>query len=299
MSRYVKLSDKIEIGHNINYERNTFIKKSNRTTNIDTNKIFHENKCVIHLINLEHNKNRMDFFLKNNPDISAKTIGKTTATYITNYLSDQHSELWNMMKRGDLIEDISSSGYRSVGRFIVDIDPNNKDLGITRNGLIVKDLYREYNSCGTIYPDMCIITEFPINYFDNLVVNSYLCGPMMKSYWHCDLSSIALDTHRLRLDKLNSNNIFHSNYKLPDNDDSVNADADYLYIIVKFKKINYMIISEYSNRYSKYDMKKEIKNFIKLFKKQKLFERYDHMDDDNILLIAKSENVIPDNICKI
>lgn len=298
MSNTIRFADKLEIGHNMNYERKTFIKKSNRSIRlIDPSKIFDDTRCVVHLIDLTHIKAKMEFLLQANPDTTAGMIGTKTAKYITNFITDQHAEMWNMMKRGDLVEDVSSSGYRSEGRYIVDTDKDIKDLGITRNGLIIKDLYREYDDYGTIHPDMYTITEFPIGYFDNLVVNSYLCGPDMKSYWHCELSPISLDTKRLRLNRLTKENVFHVNHKLPDTDDSKGADADYLYVIIKFKNTNYMIIREYSNRYSKYNMKKELKTFIKMFKELNMFERYDHKSNENIKLISLSEEVRIENVC--
>lgn len=300
MSKTIKVADKLEIGHNMTYERKTFIKKSNRSTDkIDTAKVFNDTQCVIHLIDLSHVKEKMEFLIQADADTSENVIGLKMAKYITGHITDQHAELWNMMKRGDLIEDISSSGYRSVGRYIVDTDENTKDLGILRNGLLIRDLYREYNKNGTIYPDMYSITDFPIGYFDNLVVNSYLCGPDMKSYWHCELSPIAFNKGKLRLDKLTTDNVFHVKDNLPDIEDSKGATADYLYIVIKYKGTSYMIIRDYSNRYFEYDMKKEMRLFLKLFKENTMFERYDHKNDDNIQKIANSEDVSTENVCRI
>ena len=295
MSNMVKIANRIEIGHNLNYDR-----KSNRSNDqIDLFRICDESTCVIHLIDLSHVKEKIILFIQSDDDTIATMIGMKTAEYITNFITDQHAELWNMMKRGDLIEDISSSGYRSDGRYIVDTDKDTKDLGIMRNGLIIKDLYREYDKCGSVYPDMCTITEFPIGYFDNLIVNSYLCGSDMKSYWHCELSPVCFDSKRLCLKNLTPDNVFHVNHKLPDIDDSNGADSDYLYIVVKVKNINYMIIRDYSNRYSNYDMKKELKNFLKMFNESTMFERYDHKNDENIKKIIASENVRIENVCRM
>lgn len=300
MSNTVRIADKLEIGHNMNYERKSFVKKSNRSIDhIDPTKVFDTSRCVIHLIDLTNIKAKMEFLIQANEDTKASEIGMKTARYITNFITDQHAELWNMMKRGDLVEDVSSSGYRSEGRYIVDVDKDTKDLGVMRNGLVIRSLYLEYDDYGTIYPDMYTITEFPIGYFDNLVVNSYLCGPDMKSYWHCELSPISLDTKKLRLNSLTKDNVFHVNHALPDTDDSKGADSDYLYVVVKFKGTNYMIIRDYSNRYSKYNMKKELKLFLKMFKESHMFERYDHKSDENIKLIASSENVKIEDVCRL
>jgi hypothetical protein len=296
MSNVVRIAEKLEIGHNMNYERKTFIKKSNRSVSW---KVFDKSVCVIHLIDMSHIKTKMEFWVRSNPDVTVGMIGTKTAKYITDYITDQHAEMWTMMKRGDLVEDISVSGYRSEGRYIVDIDKDTKDLGVTRNGLIIRDLYRDYDIHGSVYPDMYTITEFRVGYFDNPDINDYLCGPEMKSYWHCELSPIALDTKRLRLDRLTKENVFHANHKLPDTDDSQGADSDYLYVVVKFKGIAYMIIRDFSNRYSVHDMKKELIRFIKMFKESNIFERYEHESDENIKRIALTEEVRIENVCRL
>lgn len=296
------LADKIEIGHDINYERKSFVKKSIKTSNIDTSKVFNDKLCVIHLIDLEPVKAKIQFLIRANEDTDIKTIGTKMAKHITKYITDQYSELWNMMKYGDLVEDISSSGYRSEGRYIVDKDPDTKDLGILRNGLIIKDLYRKYNISGSIYPNMYILTKFPLGYFDNPVINTYL-GSTMKSYWHCQLCPVIFNVKKLHLDTLTTDNVYHINLKLDNHGDSIdnidnkiNADVDYLYIILKFRGIDYMIIKDYSNAYSRYCMKKELRKFIEMFKKSEFHERYDHMNNNNIKYIAKIENIDIKNI---
>jgi hypothetical protein len=289
------LADKIQIGHDINYERKSFVKKSNNTDNVDTSKVFNDKMCVIHLIDLEPVKARIQFLIQANEDSDIKTTGSKMAKHITKYITDQYSELWNMMKYGDLIEDISSSGYRSEGRYIVDRDLETKDLGILRNGLIIKDLYRDYDIYGSILPKMYTITKFPIGYFDNPIINTYL-GSSMKSYWHCQLCPVIFNVKKLHLDTLTQDNIYHMNLKLDDLEDSFNSDADYLYVILKFRNNDYMIIKDYSNRYSRYCMKKELNMFIKMFKKNIFHERYDHMDNKNILHIAQIEKIDLHNI---
>jgi hypothetical protein len=122
--------------------------------NVD-NELFNKNKCVIHLI-----------------DYTKEDDEYITADDITEYITDQHSELWFMMKQGDLIENISKSGYRSEGRYYVDIEYSQKPhIQLVRNKLIVKELYREHDTYGTLTPYFHTITQFPIHYFDDILVN--------------------------------------------------------------------------------------------------------------------------------
>jgi hypothetical protein len=46
-------------------------------------------------------------------------------------------------------------------------------------------------------------------------------------------------------------------------------------------------------------MKKELKNFLKMFNESTMFERYDHKNDENIKKIIASENVRIENVCRM
>ena len=161
--------------------------KSDDNSRVDTSKLFDEKKCVIHLIDTSGYKNMCDDDCDkyNNNDTKDNEHYQTTKiSNINKIITDQHMELWKMMKRGDLVEDINISGHITNGRFIVDSIIDNTKMDIIRHGLVIKDLERTFDTKGTILRTMHIITEFPSGYFDdsNLIVNDYLCpGEQPKS----------------------------------------------------------------------------------------------------------------------
>lgn len=244
-------------------------RKSRDIKSIDTKKVFDETRCVIHLISMD-------------PEDYEDVI---TGDTVTEFITDQHMTLWKMMKRGDLIENICESGYRSQGRYIVDTEHSQPDhVKLIKNGLIVRDLYTEYDDYGSIPPHFCTITEFPPNYFEqeNIVTNFLLCpNSTASSYWHSDNSPVAFDKKRLKLDRLTSDNVFVVNDKIG-------------YIIIRFKKTNYMICM--MNQYL--TGPELVESLLQRIKTNELFDIY-KVSDRAIKWIAEKENVDLKNIILI
>ncbi len=104
--------------------------------------------------------------------------------------------LVNRLDRGDIIEFIDKSGYRSQGIMFFD-------------GEKLIEQCTNYDSYGTPPIEFEIITEFPPEYFTrpyvsitNLhVVNDYVCSKnsISKFYWHCDMCYMALNIKKLGL----------------------------------------------------------------------------------------------------
>lgn len=151
-----------------------------------TNKIYNNSKCVIHLIKSENYANINELVNKKYPD------------------------LWLMMKPGDLIEDLSQSGYRSQGRYYVDYQHNSSKFKIY-------NLDKKFDDYGSIPSHFTSIDNFPLGYFndDNLMINNiYHPGLNRQSYWHTDNAIIFLNAEKLGLNKLNMDNIYTNIYKL-------------------------------------------------------------------------------------
>jgi hypothetical protein len=236
---------------------------------------FDSTKCVIHLIKYKK--------LSYDSDDSDNDNDNATADAINDFITDQYIDLWKMMKKGDLIEDINQSGYRAQGRYYVDDDPKRKK-SILKNGLIIRDLYTELDDYGSIPPHFFTITEFPIGYFDEdkIIVNNKFCPKIKKeSYWHSDVQPCFIDCKRLKLDKLTDDNIF-----VDYTDDNTN-DNMYTYIILRFKKSNFCLIN------IAHKGKDKINWMISIFKKDYsiLEQSFYDLDDSIIKKISKEHNV--------
>ena len=175
-----------------------------------------ENKCVIHIIESSINNSI------NRSELKEIDINEIIDRY--------YPLLWTQMKIGDLVEDVTYSGYRSDGRYYVDentfvetkeekteglSESNPNDWMIGRK-LIVKSLYAEYDDYGSIPPHFLAIIRFPIYYFqdDNLIVNNpYNINVIkydssivrFKSSWHN--SAILLDFKQLHLNTINEKSL--------------------------------------------------------------------------------------------
>lgn len=273
-----------------NISKKNISQKNDKTKDIDT--VFDKDRCVIHLIDTYPH------------DIESIDSDIDTDTFINEYISDQYPKLWKMMKRGDIVEDVSASGYRSQGRYIVDTEHSQKDhMKMIRCGLVVRDLYYDYDDYGTVPFNFYSITEFPLWYFDdeNLVVNDTLCNNTFYSYWHSTPTPIALDHKRLKLDSLSSDNIFSRRVKEKkwfNGDSNWFEYYEYLYIVLTFKKINYLIIERFSNTKKKSKINSE-KKFIEHINYQMLeivnLEQI-RKEYPNVVEIANKENVNNENI---
>ena len=281
--------------------------KTSKLQNL-TIKPFSKDKCVIHLINAGYYCNGSDqdsdsdyWTCDHKPDQNDH-YEKTKEEKVSYCIDKKYPQLWNQMKRGDMVEDVSNSGYRSDGRYIVDSirsNPDSKTILSKRNNLILKDVYREVDDYGTIWPDMHAITEFPIGYFDQLVVNSLCPGVSeYQSSWHAEKTIEALDTKKLKLDSLTPNNIFCSTCN----------DSNYLiYCVITYKKTNYIIgmLADCDEKFRINDNELETstQSFIDIFKKTSCFFNQIHdIDDrtrDDVVKIALNEKVLNENILLI
>jgi hypothetical protein len=261
----------------------------NQDKKIDKNSVFSQNQCVIHLIRTSKDDN----------SLNDEALHETE--FIIKFITDNHIELWNMMKRGDLVEDISTSGYRSQGRYIVDKELNQPDhIKLIRNGLTIKDLCSDFDDYGSILPNMYTFTEFPRHYFDdeNLLVNNvFYPNEEIKSYWHWSNSEynlICLDVKKLKLNTITDDNVFHFTKDIVKGKGKYKV--HYLYVVVTYKKVKYLFISEYSEQYSVQNIEKITKDFIKKFQ-ETMFTETDY--DNSVKKIAQIENVEFDNIVMI
>lgn len=234
----------------------------------DTQDIQH-NKCTIFLI-----------------DTSLFTGTKISGSYLTELISDQYTELWKKMKRGDLVYDISCESTRFP--YIVDIEKDQLEhIKLLRHGLVIMDPYTLWDPNGSVYPNMFTITEFPIRYFDNYVCYDKLCSGFNEIKFNTPCP-IWLDVAKLKLNTLKHNNVFHIKSLVH---------THYLYTVLTYKKINYLIVSkeeehcEVSDQYL-------IDKFIEYFKDPCLIHVLD-MIDHQILDIAKKEQVTDENILMI
>jgi hypothetical protein len=279
MSHSVRIHNTIKIGST---KKRTSIETKSIDTIIDA--LINETKCVIHLIDTSAYRS----FKEENDE------EKIDVSEINQIITDQHMELWRMMKRGDLIEDLSQSGYMSNGRYIVDKNNSNCDLDIVRCGLIVRDLDREIDKHGTILNSMCTITEFPLGYFDdnNLVVNDYLFpGELPKSIWKEEQSVVWLDTEKLNINEITKDDISHMVHK------TRNYDIHYLYLIIEYEKVKYLLYGMYNDQYSKHDIKKIIETIINHLKTVRVFNS--EKIDENVCRIASAEKIDSKNILNI
>ena len=160
--------------------------------------------------------------------------------------------LWELMKEGDLVEDLSTSGYRSNGRFIVKKGKDEK--------LYVDSLHTDYDDYGTVPPEFATITKFPVGYFDNLVTNDgYHAGKNYESYWHSTECYMWLNTIKLKLDNLTPDMI-----KIKKGDDMY-----YVHIIVEYDGLKYLLYSEQNKKYGPAP-------FTSLNLKNKFIESFDY-----------------------
>ena len=89
-------------------------------------------------------------------------------------IKEKYPDLVPMMKRGDLIENICESGYRSQGIYCFD-----------GTDIVCQD--QRHDNYGTPSSSFRLINEFPPGYWDNPKVNDKL-EPIHESqfYWHSD-----------------------------------------------------------------------------------------------------------------
>jgi hypothetical protein len=104
-------------------------------------------------------------------------------------LNDRYPDFTNKLKRGDMLENIDISGYRSIGVYMW----NGKEI-IPQN--------TEYDDYGSPAKEFKVITQFPPDYWStprssqaNLKVNNSYVGSDCNSgfYWHIDNPPLLVD----------------------------------------------------------------------------------------------------------
>ncbi|VBB18561.1 hypothetical protein YASMINEVIRUS_1024 [Yasminevirus sp. GU-2018] len=246
---------------------------------------------------------------------------------LVDFITDQHRELWDIMKRGDIVEDISTTQFNdrlesiddyspTRGRYIVDYDnlnenPNDDESGsgsssrerlsvaqVLRNGLTLRYLTvdDEPNKLTRHTPPktMHTITDFPIGYFDDVEVNDILCpGEIPRSSWGGECS-IFLDESKLKLNKLKKQNIKHVTRKTIRNNNPTTV--DYLYTTITYNSVKYLLVSEYPTKPMKYNIDREKEFLIKKVRSGKHLDPYDRTKDTVVKSIATKEGVDIKNV---
>jgi hypothetical protein len=256
--------------------------KRNNEKNEKFDRTVYPDQCVIHLIDIDD------------------SIVETTAEQVTEYITDQVSELWRDLRDGDLIENINVSGDAMSGVYCVSVDTEQTEAEyIVRNGLNIVDLVWTLDR-KALPSDFYAITRFPINYYDidKMIVNNTYALHLSdcKSYWgtersdefdvaaeYCDSYYVPLDVPKLKLDRLTEDNVFYSG----NSDDSDNYEGcGMYYIVITYKKTNYLIGS----------LCKTEEEFLDLLDTD-YFEFLSDTDNDiDIDILLQSENVDNENV---
>jgi hypothetical protein len=265
------------------------------------------NHCTVYLIDTSNYEHLVDL-------TKVDTNQRISGLCLTDLISDQYMELWGTMKRGDLIydvrtlidtctndnddnESVDSLKVNQMIQFphIVDVDKDQPDhIRILRHGLVIRDPCTSWDPLGSVFPDMFTLTEFPIRYFDQPVYRTDMC-----KYYDIETEigpsppfSIWLDVVRLRLNVLNHENVFYLRaieYPV--------QTVHYLYVILTFKKNDYMIITKIFHQESMTDMIL-IDLFIDYFEDPCLTKTSNNIDY-KITEIAMNENIPIDNVLLI
>jgi hypothetical protein len=109
-------------------------------------------------------------------------------------IEDKYPELVPMMKRGDLIENVNESGYRTDGVYCYD-------------GEDIVYLNKRYDDYGDPSSSFQLIKEFPPGYWDNPAINNKF-EPTYDSnfYWHCDYAYSTINITEYNDYVINTNN---------------------------------------------------------------------------------------------
>lgn len=110
--------------------------------------------------------------------------------FTINELEKKYPGIKEKMKRGDIIENVCESGYRSEGVYFYD-------------GENVISQYHEWDDYGSVPIEFKVITEFPLHYWDNLYENTLLINkdysPDSQSefYWHTEDTIVCIDLSQM------------------------------------------------------------------------------------------------------
>jgi hypothetical protein len=263
-------------------------------TNFGNNEKRFNSKCVVYIIDSCRKK-------ENNISLSAIEMSQL--------ITDQYINLWNVMKRGDFIEDISVREKHNDnddvlhGIYIVDEESNQPlNINIIKNGLIIKNIANADNY-NLILENMYTIIDFPIGYFDDLTYVNCTSRFYITTE-DCKLSKysilIILDNNKLHLNKLEHHDVLHEQSTIKNEVSLTINYVHYLYVIVKYKKIPYLIITERSYEDDEYNLNDNVDKFISLFKNKTIYlKHFSFLDNTVVKRIAKSNNVTDNHILLI
>ena len=139
------------------------------------------------------NKYNMDDFIttwtyRNNYEFKLLKDGESTSFQLN--IDDLNPEMVSLMKRGDMVENLYESGYRSQGVYFYD-------------GEQLIDQRRDYDDYGSPPHIFKIIEDFPPDYWDNPIVNNHFVNSDDESqfYWHSTsaVSEIDLSDYDIKI----------------------------------------------------------------------------------------------------
>jgi hypothetical protein len=107
-------------------------------------------------------------------------------------LEEKYPDIKEKMMRGDIIENVSKSGYRSQGVYLYD-------------GENVINQYIGYDDYGSVPIEFKAITEFPLHYWDKPyrytyyleINNDYVPNAESEFYWHEDNTLVCIDLSQM------------------------------------------------------------------------------------------------------
>ena len=112
--------------------------------------------------------------LKNNYQFKLAKDGEKTNKFLTiDMLEDKYKGISKKLKRGDLIENLNESGYRSQGVYCFD-------------GTDIVGQNFKFDDYGTPSTSFKLIKEFPPGYWDEPIVNNDYEEGDSRFYWHFD-----------------------------------------------------------------------------------------------------------------
>jgi hypothetical protein len=294
---------------------------------VDTDKVFDNDCCVMHIIKtIEDDEPEINKEFENRPkliDSTYKTITYMSVDGVMHHITNQCYKLWNMMKRGDVVFDIST-----LWKYVVDIDLNQPlPFLIVRNKLVLKELEVDGRIVGgmdttttststgstmrttyNVMNKMYTITEFPIGYFDKPIINDYfyntkgLDHPVLNNtsaFWKMSLCPVVIDTWALKLNNLTKKDVTCRKFKKDEQRAFGNHPFNtyYVYKVVEHKKVKYLIINRESDKMIECTADQTLNNFItKMNRSGNFICRMDPNDDDLIKQIIEKENIDMKNV---
>lgn len=158
-------------------------------------------------------------------------------------LEEKYPGLTKQLKRGDLVEDLNESGYRSNGVFMVDLTESKEP--------VIVELNREFDAYGSPAITMAAISEFPLDYWDihNMVANETYERIEQKyrtaypqnfgNNWHCsgNQAVVAFYPDHFGLSSSRSNHTYPIHLKTIKEDDE-----EYIIFFFKQDDEKYMFI---------------------------------------------------------